>query len=158
MNINLIKGISIILITFITFCCISWTNVKTNLYHDEVYDKTKAGEGKDLVMTCDELERHEKYSIVKLFKLEHRGGSVDWPIFKVTCCYEIAKIRGDLFFTILKQWSDDKGYWFYKIGFSRDDKVNLKTYYGDDIGAEQYPGQHQFISVKEMDKVFGKKK
>jgi hypothetical protein len=151
MNIDIIKIKSIILITFISLSCISCANVKTNLYHEEV--NIKAKEGKDLVMTFDELERHEKYSIAKV---KHTSGAaVASAMFIVKGCYEIAKMRGDLYFANLKEWRDNEGNWLYKIGFSTDDKVDIKTYFGNDIDLKK---DISFMSVKEFDRFWGKKK
>jgi hypothetical protein len=121
MKVNLMRSIPITVIGFIALCCISCTNVKTNLYHAEDNYKAKPGEGNDLIMTCDELERHEKYSIVKVRRTS--GGATATIMFTVKCSYEIAKIRGDLFFTDLKEWDDKEGNWYYKVGFSQDDKI-----------------------------------
>jgi hypothetical protein len=54
-------------------------------------------------------------------------------MFVVKGCVEIAKIRGAKYFINLKEWADERGDWFYKIGFSEDESVNIETFFGDDI-------------------------
>jgi hypothetical protein len=148
---DLMKVKSILLITLISLSFISFANAESNLYHDEA--NIKAKEGKDLVMTFDELERHEKYYIVKVKRTS--GASVPSIMFVAKGCYEIAKIRGDLYFAVLKEWTDNEGNWLYKIGFSTDDKVDIKTYFGDDIDLKK---DKVFMSVKQCDMLWGKKK
>ena len=93
-------------------------------YHNEVSVKSSTG-GKDLIMTFDEVERHEKFSVVKVRHTS--GASVPSIMFLTKGVYEMAKRRGVGYFTNLKEWTDAEGNWLYKIGFSNDGKVDPKT-------------------------------
>jgi hypothetical protein len=122
----------------------------TSLHHDEVNIKSK--EGKDLVMTFDEVERHDRYSIVKVKYTS--GASVPSIMFVVKGCYEIAKIRNAQYFINLKEWEDTNGNWVYKIGFSSDNTIDPKTYFGADIDLKK---DLTFMSVKNYDLLWGTK-
>jgi hypothetical protein len=142
---------TLILFTLITLCCTAYAKGGTSLYHDEV--NIKAKEGKDLIMTFDESERYERYSIVKVKRTS--GASVPSIMFVVKGCYEIAKIRKAQYFINLKEWEDANGNWVYKIGFSSDNTVDPKAYFGDDIDLKK---ELMFMSVKDYDLLWGTKK
>ncbi len=46
------------------------------------------------------------------------------------------------------------GDWFYKVGFSRDETVDPKTYFGDDVDLKK---DLKFLSVKQYDLFWGNK-
>jgi hypothetical protein len=128
----------------ITLCCTSFLKGETGLYHDEV--NIKAKDGKDLIMTFNESERYERYSIVIVKR--RSGASVPSAMFIVKGCYEIAKIRKAKYFINLKEWEDVHGNWVYKIGFSSDNTVDPKDYFGNDIDLKK---GLVFMSVKDYD-------
>lgn len=136
---------------FIILWSISSVYGETLFYHDEV--NIKAKEGKDLVITFDEIERHDRYSVVSV---KHTSGaSVPSIMFVVKGCYEIAKIRKAQYFINLKEWEDTKGNWVYKIGFSSDNTVDPFTYFGADIDPKK---ELMFMSVKDYDLLWGSKR
>jgi hypothetical protein len=142
---------TLILIALISLCCTTFAISETGLYHDEIIVKAK--EGKDLIMTFDESERYERYSIVKV---KHTSGaSVPSIMFVVKGCYEIAKIRKSQHFINLKEWKDASGNWVYKIGFSSDETVDPRTYFGTDIDSNK---DLTFLSVKNYDLLWGSRK
>ncbi len=123
---------------------------KSDLYHQEM--SVKAKEGKDFIMSLEEVERQKTFSIIKV---KHTSGaSVPSAVFIVKGCYEIAKIRGAGYFINLKEWEDDRGNWLYKIGFSSNPNVNPKEYFGDDIDLSK---DLEFMSVQSYDLLWGKK-
>jgi hypothetical protein len=140
-----------LLFALIILCCTSWVNGERGLYHDEV--NIKAKEGKNLVMAIDEVERHERYSLVKVKRTS--GASVPSIMFIVKGCYEIAKIRKAQYFINLKEWEDTNENWVYKIGFSSDKTVDPKVYFGDDIDLRK---ELIFMSVKDYDLLWGTKR
>ena len=144
------KNGMIIFVGFLIFCSISSARGETGLYHDEV--NIKAKEGKDLIMTFNEVERHDRYSVVKVKRTS--GASVPSIMFVVKGCYEIAKIRKAQYFINLKEWEDSNGDWVYKIGFSSDHTVDSKAYFGVDIDPKK---ELMFMSVKDYDLLWGSK-
>ena len=48
-------------------------------------------------------------------------------------CHEIAKIHSMEYLNNLKEWADDNGDWLYKIGFSEDNRIDPKVFFGDGI-------------------------
>ena len=121
-----------------------------DLYHAEV--NIRAKEGKDLIMTLDEVERREKFSIIKVKYIS--GASVPSSMFVVKGCYEIARIRGMKYFINLREWTDEEGYWVYKIGFSETNRVDPKVFFGDDIDDAK---DLEFLSVEDYDVIWGNK-
>jgi len=121
-----------------------------DLYHAEV--NIRAKEGKDLIMTLDEVERREKFSIIKVKYIS--GASVPSSMFVVKGCYEIARIRGMKYFINLREWTDEEGYWVYKIGFSETNRVDPKVFFGDDIDDSK---DLEFLSVEDYDVFWGNK-
>ncbi|MCU7877698.1 MAG: hypothetical protein KZQ84_13020 [Candidatus Thiodiazotropha sp. (ex Lucinoma borealis)] len=117
---------------------------ETNLYRDSV--NIKASDGKDLIMTFEEIERYEKYSIIKVKHIS--GASVALIMFVVKGDYKIAKIRGAKYFINLKEWKDNDGSWMYKIGYSSTDNIDPITYFGKDIDTSK---ELKFMSVKDYD-------
>jgi hypothetical protein len=130
---------------------VGYAKGETGLFHDEVNIKVK--EGKDLVMTFDEVERQDRVSIVKVKRTS--GASVPSIMFVVKGCYQIAKSRKLPYFINLKEWTDTQGNWVYKIGFSSDKTVNPKTYFGPDIDSKK---DLLFMSVEDYDLLWGAKR
>jgi hypothetical protein len=87
-----------------------------DLYHYEVNDKVNTVNGKALIMVLDEIERFDKFSIIRVKFTS--GASVPRTMFVVRCYYEMAKLRKADYFIDLKEWTDEKGDQMYKIGFS----------------------------------------
>lgn len=119
------------------------------LYRNEVNQKNP--EGKDLVMTFQELRRDEKTSIVKV-KFES-GASVPSIMFIVRGFYDIAQARGVRYFINLKEWKDADGGRMYLAGFSQSKYVDPKKYFGL---SESFPkdDEHEFMAVKDYDLIF----
>lgn len=124
MNIKTLLSI----IFFVIFCNI--IACSSDLYHDEVNYKGKDGE-KDLIMQLDEIERHKKYSIVRV-KYE-AGASVPSILFLANGLCEIGKKRGSKYLVLLKEWTDDNNDRIYKVGYTSDKDVNPYEYFGKDI-------------------------
>lgn len=143
------KIITLILVSLFFVWSASFVKGETGLYHDKVNIKAESG-GKDLIMTFDEVERHDKYSIVKVKRTS--GASVPSIMFVVKGCYEIAKIRKEQYFINLKEWIDTDGNWVYKIGFASNNTVDPKTHFGEDIDLGKNLG---FMSVKDYDLRWG---
>ena len=125
-------------------------SVGADLYHEEV--NIKAKEGKDLIMALDEVDRQEKFSIIRVKFTS--GASVPSSMFVIKGCYEIAKIRGMKYFINLKEWADERGDWFYKIGFSEDNHIDPKVFFEDDIDETK---DLEFLSVENYDVFWGNK-
>ena len=124
--------------------------LSSDLYHEEVNHKAK--EGKDLIMVFDEIERQDKFSIVRV---KHTSGaSVPSIMFMVKGCYEIAKLRGAKYFINLKEWSDEQGYWMYKIGYTSDKNNSPKVFFGDDIDKSK---ELEYLSVEDYKMIFERK-
>jgi hypothetical protein len=123
-----------------------------NPYHDEVNVTAKNG-GKDLVMTLDEVERHERFSIVRVRYVS--GASVPSAMFIVKGLRRMAMLRGVACFINLKEWQGGEKDWFYKVGFSSDNTVDPRTYFGDDIDISK---SLEFMSVAQFGVVFGDEK
>ena len=148
---NSTKFETIILAGFFILWSMSSAHGEMRLYHDEV--NIKAKEGKGLVMTFDEVERHDRYSVVRVKRTS--GASVPSIMFVVKGCYKIAKIRKMQYFINLKEWEDTKRNWFYKVGFSSDNTVDPKTYFGADIDPKK---ELMFMSVEQYDLLWGSKR
>jgi len=134
--------------TLVILLIFSHVSIGADLYNQEI--NVKAKEGKDLIMVLDEIERQDRFSIIRV---KHTSGaSVPSIMFVVKGCLEIAKIRGAKYFINLKEWADERGDWFYKIGFSEDESVNIETFFGDDIDKSKDLG---FMSVKNYDLLLG---
>jgi len=134
--------------TLVILLIFSHVSIGADLYNQEI--NVKAKEGKDLIMVLDEIERQDRFSIIRV---KHTSGaSVPSIMFVVKGCVEIAKIRGAKYFINLKEWADERGDWFYKIGFSEDESVNIETFFGDDIDKSKDLG---FMSVKNYDLLLG---
>lgn len=139
-----------ILFTIVCFSIILFIPVialAQDLYHAEVNSKSK--EGKDLISVCDEIERHEDFSIISI---KHTSGaSVPSIMFIVKACCEIGELRNMKYFVNLKEWEDKNGNWLYKIGYSSDKENDPKTYFGDDIDKSK---DLTYLSVEEFKKLF----
>ena len=137
-------------IVSIILLCSAFVAHGSDLYHQEI--KVKAKEGKDLIMVLDEVESHDRFTIIKV---KHTSGaSVPSIMFLVKGFCEIAKLRKADYFINLKEWTDEEGNWIYKIGFSSDSSVNPLTYFGDDIDRSK---DLEFMSVKDYDFLHGNK-
>ncbi len=146
------KMLSAILSGLLFLFSVSYAGHDTGLYHDEVNIKAEPGD-KDLIMTFDEIERHAKYSIIKV---KHTSGaSVPSIMFVVKGCYQIAKIRKEQYFINLKEWIDADGNWLYKVGFTSDNTVDPKTFFGNDIDLNK---DLVFMSVEQYDLLWGRQK
>ena len=112
------------------------------LYHKEVTIRAK--EGKDLTVVLDEIERFDKFSIIRAEYTS--GASVPSAMLLVRSFHEIAKLRKADYFITLKEWDDEKGNRIYKIGFSSDPKVDPSLYFGNDIDRSM---DLRFLSVND---------
>ncbi len=93
---------------------------------------------------------------IPIVKVKHTSGaSVPSIMFVVKGCYAIAIIRNEQYFVNLKEWEDANGNWVYKIGFSSDNTVDPKTYFGADIDLNK---DLMFMSVKDYDLLWGTKR
>lgn len=119
----------------------------SDLYHEKVDHKSK--EGKDLIMIFDELERNEKFSIVRVKFTS--GASVPSIMFMVKGCYKIAKLRNEQFFINLKEWTDSQGNWLYKIGYTSDKNNDPRKYFGNDIDNSK---NLEYMSIEEFALIF----
>lgn len=118
-----------------------------DLYHAEVNSKSK--EGKDLISVCDEIERHENFSIISI---KHTSGaSVPSVMFIVKACCEIAELRDMKYFVNLKEWDDEQGNRLYKIGYTSNKKNDPNIYFGEDIDKTK---NLEYLSVKDFMKLF----
>lgn len=122
----------------------------SDLYHEEISRKVE--KGKNLIMVFDELDRQEKFSIVRINHTS--GASVPSIMFMVKGCYEIAKLRGESHFINLKEWSDEQGNWIYKIGYTSDPSNDPNKYFGDDIDTSK---ELEYFSVKDYARIFEKR-
>ena len=122
----------------------------SDLYHEEVNHKSK--DGKDLIMVFDELQRHDKFSIVRVKYTS--GASVPSIMFVVKGCYEIAKLRKEKYFINLREWSDSQGSWIYKIGYTSDKSNDPKKYFGNDIDMSK---ELEYMSVDDFALIFNRK-
>ena len=113
------------------------------LYRDE-FNLPSQGGGKGLVMTFTEVERHPRYSIVKVKYVS--GSSVGSAMYVVKGCWEIARQRGLEYFISLKEWRDTEGNAVFKIGFANDRTVDPHTYFETDIDPNK---ELIFLSVKD---------
>jgi hypothetical protein len=118
------------------------TGTNTPLYHKEVTIRAK--EGKDLIVVLDEIERFDKFSIIRV--KYNSGASVPSATLLVRSFYEMAKQRKAGYFINLKEWEDEKGNRVYKIGFASDPKVDPSLYFGNDIDRSM---DLQFLSVND---------
>jgi hypothetical protein len=115
----------------------------TPLYRDEINLPPQGG-GKGLVMTFTEMERHPRYSIVKVQYVS--GSSVGSAMYVVKGCWEIARQRGLEYFISLKEWRDTEGNAVFKIGFANDRTVDPHTYFETDVDPNK---ELIFLSVKD---------
>jgi len=117
----------IILICALLSCisCKLEPDKKSELFHKRVF----VAEGNTPIdMDVTELERHDRYSVVRL---QYRSGMPTGSALtfaSVTC--EMGRARGAAYVTNLRDWSDGKGNWFYIIGFADSKTVNPRTYFG----------------------------
>lgn len=110
--------------------------------------------GKDLVMMLKEVRLDAKTSEVKVTHTS--GASVASSMFILRGCYDIAKAREAAFFIKLKETKAADGSTLLLLGFTNDDKVDPKTHF-DLKEALPAKDEHEFMSVKEMEALFGKK-
>jgi TPR repeat protein len=126
---------------------LSFVALGGDLYHNEANIKVK--DSKDLIVVLDEVERFNKFSIIKV---KHTSGtSVPSSMFLVRSFYEMAKLRKADYFINLKEWNDENGNRVYKIGFSSDSKVDPSVYFGNDIDRSK---DLRFLSVKDYDQLW----
>jgi len=151
-----------LLFVLISLYCLACANKKkenaeqTEPTHQELFHAEidiKVNEGKNLIMTFDEMERQEKYSIIKLKLIS--GASVPSSMFILKGIYKIAKMRKALYFLNLKEWEEKDGSYFHKIGFSNDNTINAKDYFGEDIDMNKGV---EFTAVKDFDILWGNEK
>jgi uncharacterized protein len=119
------------------------------LYHKEVNDQVNTVNGKALIMVLDEVQRFDKFSIIRVKYAS--GAAAPSVMFTFRCNYEMAKLRKADYFILLKQWTDEKGDSMYKIGFSSDPKVDPSHYFGDAI---DHNIRLSFLSVKESEELW----
>ena len=121
-------------IRLMTVCAMLWWAAAARggapLYRDEINLPPQGG-GKGLVMTFTEVERHPRYSIVRVKYVS--GSSVGSAMYVVKGCWEIARQRGLEYFINLKEWRDSEGNALFKIGFANDRTVDPRTYFDTDI-------------------------
>jgi hypothetical protein len=127
--------------------CTSCQSGTRGLYHDEA--RMKPEDGTDC-MVFDEVARNEKDSIVEVDL--HTRGACTKGLFVTRGCYEIAKIRRSPYFIVLRDWEGPDDKVLYRIGFSPDDKVDPKAYFGGEIDED---GDLKFMSVKDCDELWG---
>ncbi len=125
------------------------SNNPSDLYHNAVNDKVNTINGKALVMALDEIERFDRFSIIRVSFTS--GASVPRTMFVVRCLYEMAKLRKADYFINLKEWTDGKGNSIYKVGFSSDPSVDPSAYFGNDIDRNM---PLRFLSVKDYDQLW----
>jgi hypothetical protein len=119
------------------------------LIRREMRDKTR--DGRDIVMTFEELQRDEKTSTVKVKTVN--GGSVGSAMFEVRSNWDIAKARGAAYFINLKSWQGENGEWMSLIGFAPDKNVDPKTYF--DLKEPLPPDKRLlFLSVSAYERIF----
>lgn len=106
-------------------------------------------EGKDLIMVLQEIEHHERYSIVRV---DHQSGaSVPSIMTLIRGFWEMANEREVDYFINLKEWIGDEDEWMYVIGFSDDPEVDPATYFG----IESIKEEATFDSVEAYGLLFG---
>lgn len=138
------------IIISILFLILPFVAQGAELYHQEIHIKAK--EGKDLIMVLDEVENHDRFSIIKV---KHTSGaSVPSIMFVVKGFYEMARLRKTDYFINLKEWIDDQGNWVYMIGFCSDPSVNPSTYFGNNVDQSK---DLKFMAVKDYDLLWGDK-
>jgi uncharacterized membrane protein YcgQ (UPF0703/DUF1980 family) len=93
---------------------LSLVSLAADLFHREVTIRAK--EGNDLIVVLDEIERFDKFSIIRVKFIS--GASVPSATLLVRSFYEMAKQRKADYFINLKEWDDEKGNRAYKIGFA----------------------------------------
>lgn len=109
---------------------IAMTACSSDLYHNEVNIKAEEGE-KDLIIQLDEIERKDKYSIVRI---KHTSGaSIPSIMFFVNGICEIGRKRESKYFVNLKEWDDDQHNRMYKIGYTSEEGIDPYDYFGPDI-------------------------
>jgi hypothetical protein len=111
----------------------------------------KDPDGKDIVMTFEELRRDEKTSTATVKTVG--GGSVDSAMFVTRGAYDIAKARGAAWFINLKEWEAEGGARMYLIGFSQDKDINAKEYFGLKEPLPDDP-KHRFSPVSAYERIF----
>jgi hypothetical protein len=118
-----------------------------------IEERGKTRDGRDFVMIFEELQRHEKTSIVTIKAVN--GGSVGSAMFMVQGACDIAKARGAACFINLKEWEGKDGAWMYLMGFAPDKGVDPITYFElkEPLPAEK---RHQFFSVKDYAPLFNR--
>lgn len=148
--------ISILCLCFLGNGCSSSKSNNSNkdedsgkLYTSKVNIKNEGG--KDLIMTFEEIERHEDISVIRVKHIE--GASVPSIMFVVKGCYEIAKIRQKNYFVNIKEWRDKEGNWMYVEAFTSTKDINLKVFERADCVKKI--DEDSFMSVKMYDVLWG---
>ena len=103
-------------------------------------------------IVIEEIERNGKTSKVKL-TYDEMGSSVGSSMFIMKGFHEIAKARGDEYFTNLKEWAAPDGGRFYVGGFTNNPDPNIQ----EEFGFEYSPTiegevKRIFMSVSQLDK------
>lgn len=132
------------IIVSIIFLLLSFMAHGAELYHQEVNIQDDIS--KNLIIVFDEVESHDRFSIVKVTYTS--GASVPTSMFLMKCVYEMAKLRKASYFIPLKDWTDDEGNWISKVGFTSDLNVDPFTYFGDDVDKNK---PMNFMSVRDYD-------
>lgn len=146
------KTKSILLLVTTALFALSTTSPAQNLHRSEVNEKNPGG--KDLVMKLEEVRRDAKTSEVKVTQTS--GASVASSMFILRGCYDIAKARDAAFFIKLKETKAADGSTLLLLGFTNDNKIDPKAHF-DLKEALPDNDEHQFMSVKELEALFGKK-
>ena len=113
---------------------------ESGLYSDSI-NQPPVGGGKGFVMSFAEVDRQTRYSIVKVRYTS--GSSVGSAMFVVKGCWEIARRRGMEYFINLMEWRDSDGNAMMKVGFTDDQSVDPRTYFGEYDKAREL----KFLSV-----------
>ena len=121
----------------------------TKLHRRDVNQKDP--DGKDLVMTFEELRRDEKTSTATVKSVG--GGSVGSAMFVMRGAFDIAKARGAAWFVNLKEWEGENGARMYLIGFSQEKIVNPQEYFGLKEPLADDP-KHRFFAVSAYERIF----
>jgi hypothetical protein len=119
------------------------------LIRREVRDKTR--DGRDIVMTFEELQRDEKTSTVTVKTVN--GGSVGSAMFEVRGNWDIAKARGAAYFINLKSWQGENGEWMSLVGFAPNKDINPQESFGLKEPLPDAP-KHRPLRVSDYDRIF----
>ena len=100
-------------------------DTKSELFHKTVF----VAEGNTPIdMDVTELERYDRYSVVRLQCRSGKPTGAALTFGSVLC--EMGRARGAAYLTNLREWDDGKGNRLYIIGFAHTNTVNPRVYFG----------------------------